>query len=100
MPDLNKDFEAVLQSNAIGSTPIVIWQWSVKAVLEVLMAKAIELGREYRDDLEAAARAAVDRIVAMDLPGVPEGVEKVIDDTTRDLAYQAIAKVLDVLLAE
>jgi hypothetical protein len=100
MSSLQADFDTALASNVIGSAPLVIYQWSIKAIIDVVMAKALELGREYRDEIEDAAKAAVDRVVAMDLPGVPAGVETVIDDLTRDAAYRAISAVLDALLTE
>jgi hypothetical protein len=56
------------------------------------------LGREYRVDIENAAKAAVDEMADLDLPYVPDGVEDVIDDATRASGYAAIKAVLDTVL--
>lgn len=81
-----------------GAAAGLVWGVSIKEVLQKVLEKAIELGRDYRDDIEAAAKSAVDAIVAMDLPGVPEMAEKFIDEATRQLGYQAIEAVLDAVL--
>lgn len=81
-----------------GAAAGLVWGVSIKEVLQKVLEKAIELGRDYRDDIESAAKSAVDAIVAMDLPGVPELAEKLIDEATRKLGYQAIEAVLDAVL--
>jgi hypothetical protein len=84
----------------VGAMPLQIWGVSLSEILKLVMEKALELGREYRQEIEQAAKSAVDALVAFDLPGIPAGIEKVIDEATRTLGYQAIEKVLDALLAE
>ena len=84
----------------VGTAPVLIWGVSIKEVLQKVLEKALELGRQYRPDIEAAAKSAVDAIVAMDLPGVPDSVEKFIDEATRQLGYQAIESVLNAIFAE
>jgi hypothetical protein len=84
----------------VGAVPALVWGVSIKEVLQKVLEKAIELGREYRPDIEAAAKSAVDAIVAMDLPGVPDLAEQFIDEATRKLGYMAIESVLNAIFAE
>jgi hypothetical protein len=81
-------------------TSLVIWGYSLQEILKLVMSKALDLGREYRSDIEQAAKSAVDRLVALDLPYIPDSVEGVIDEATRNRGYAAIEKVLDAILAE
>lgn len=83
-----------------GATAGIVWGYSLKEILQVVLAKAVELGREYRHEIEQAAKSAVDALVACDLPGIPASIEDAIDGATRTLGYEAIEKVLDAVLAE
>ena len=86
---------------AMGGNPTAmeIWGVNIPAILQMLIEKAKELGTEYRPQLTAAARSAVDALVALDLPWIPESVEGTIDEVTRELGYTAIEAILDALLA-
>jgi hypothetical protein len=81
-------------------TAMVIWGYSVSEILRLVMAKALDLGREYRSDIEQAAKISVDALVALDLPYIPDTVEGTIDEATRTLGYQAIESILNAILAE
>lgn len=100
--ELEAEFKAAATSAVfpVGSTAIQVWGISIKEILQRVCQKAIDLGREYRSEIETAARSAVDALVAFDLPGIPDLAEKFIDETTRTLGYEAIEKVLDAILAE
>jgi hypothetical protein len=78
---------------------MVIWGYSVAEILKLVVDKALGLGREYRPEIEAAAKSAVDSVVAMNLPLIPDDIEGTIDEATRNLGYLAIEKVLDAVLA-
>lgn len=82
------------------ATGLEVWGFSLREILTRVLDNILELGRDHRDDIEQAAKAAVDAIVAFDLPGIPPIVENYIDEATRTLGYQAIDKVLDAILAE
>jgi hypothetical protein len=101
---LNAEFKTAagfgLSSSAGTMAPIKIWGRSVSEILQLVCEKALELGRECRPEIEEAARKAVDLVVALDLPFVPEGLELVIDEATRNLGYTAITSILDAILAE
>ena len=77
-----------------------IWGVSITAILKLVLDKALELGKAYRPEIEAAGKAAVDRLVALDLPWVPEGVEGVIDEATHKLGYAAVEAALDAVLGK
>ena len=77
-----------------------IWGYSIPTILKMVIDKARELGREYRPQIEDASKAAVDDLVALDLPWIPDSIEGVIDDATRSLGYAAIKYTLDAILAE
>ena len=85
---------------AMGGNPTAmeIWGVNIPAILQMLIEKAKELGTEYRPQLTAAARSAVDALVALDLPWIPENVEGFIDEKTRQFGYRAIEAILDALL--
>jgi hypothetical protein len=79
---------------------MIIWGYSVSEILKLVVDKALELGREYRSEIEAAAKGAVDSLVAMDLPLVPDNIEGTIDEATKQLGYAAIESILNAVLAE
>jgi hypothetical protein len=81
-----------------GATVGVVWGLSVREILQVVMDRAIELGREYRPQIEEAAREAVDALVQMDIPGVPAIIEGAIDSATREAGYEAVKSILDALI--
>jgi hypothetical protein len=81
-------------------TAMIIWGYSLQEILRLVMAKALDIGREYRKDIEQAAKIAVDALVALDLPYIPDTVEGTIDEATRTLGYQAIESILNAILAE
>jgi hypothetical protein len=76
----------------------IVWGFTLREILQVLMDEAINLGQQYREDIQQAARAAVDTVINFDLPLIPEGVENVLDETTRAAGYAAIDSVLNALL--
>lgn len=78
----------------------VYWGISITEIIKVVMRKALELGQEHRTDIENAARAAVDAVVELDLPYIPDGVEDTIDSVTRSTGYAAITAVLDAVLGQ
>ena len=82
----------------VGASAGVVWGFSLREILQVVMDKAIELGREFRPQIEEAAREAVDALVQMDIPGVPAIIEGAIDSATREAGYTAITAILDALL--
>lgn len=86
-------------TTAAPMTAMIIWGYSLQEILRLVMAKALDLGREYRSDIEQAAKIAVDALVALDLPYIPDSVEGTIDEATRELGYSAITTVLDAILA-
>jgi hypothetical protein len=77
-----------------------VWGFSLSEILQVLLREALELGRECRDDIEQAAKSAVDAVVAFDLPLIPVGVENTLDEATRSAGYAAIVSVLDAILGK
>ena len=79
-------------------TTEVFWGFSVAEILKVVLDKAVELGREYRGEIENAAKAAIDAVVELDLPYIPDGVEDTIDSATRAAGYAAVVAVLDAIL--
>ncbi|MHB8953553.1 MAG: hypothetical protein ACYC4U_11335 [Pirellulaceae bacterium] len=81
-------------------TALEIWGVSLGEILKKVIAKAQQLGREHRHEIDQAAKSAIDALVAMDLPYIPPTVEGIIDEATRRLGYQAVEKVLDAILAE
>lgn len=76
----------------------IVWGFSLKEIIEVLMKEALELGQEYREDIQQAARAAVDAVVEFDLPLIPENIENTLDEATRAAGYAAIDAVLNAIL--
>lgn len=82
-----------------GAGALQIWGASLKEILERVLEKALELGIEYRDDIEQAAKRAVDSLIAMDLPGIPPTTEAWIDEAARAVAYRAIESMLDAILS-
>lgn len=89
---------AVAPAWPANATGIQVWGLSVREILQVVMDRAIELGREYRPQIEEAAHQAIDALVAYDLPGIPAVIENAIDGATRAAGYQAAAAILDALL--
>lgn len=81
-------------------TAAIVWGYSIGEIIKVLIDAALELGREYRDDLEQAACSAVDAVVAFDLPLIPAGIENTLDEATRAVGYAAIRSMLDALLGK
>jgi hypothetical protein len=77
---------------------MTIWGTSITGILRAVMDQAIELGREYRPQITAAARLAVDAVAEFDLPYIPPSIEGVIDEATQRLGYAAIDAVLDAVL--
>lgn len=76
-----------------------VWGASVSEIIAAVLEKARELGVQYRDEIEQAAKNAVDALVALDIPGVPAVIEEFVDATAKELGYQAIEAVLDAILA-
>jgi hypothetical protein len=83
-----------------ATTAMQLWGLSLGEIIKKVIAKALYLGRAHRDDIAQAAKIAVDALVALDLPYIPDGIEGTIDEATRTMGYQAIEKVLDAILAE
>lgn len=79
-------------------TASIVWGFSLKEILGVLMREALELGNEYRVEIRQAARGAVDTVVAFDMPIIPDGVENTLDEATRASGYAAIDAVLNAIL--
>lgn len=79
-------------------TAVAVWGISLSEILKVVMAKAVELGREYRPEIQTAGRSAVDALVELDIPGIPSVIEGAIDSATREAGYTAITAILDALL--
>jgi hypothetical protein len=76
----------------------IVWGFTLREILQVLMDEAIELGGKHREDIQQAARSAVDTVVNFDLPLIPEGVENTLDEATRAARYAAIDAVLNAIL--
>ena len=89
---------AVTDTVSVDDSVVQVWGYSLSEIVKVVMDKAIELGREYRPQIEEAAREAVDALVSMDIPGVPAICEGAIDSATREAGYTAITAILDALL--
>lgn len=101
MSDLTAEFKAAAVAGAYpaGAGALQIWGASLKEILERVLEKALELGREFRDDIEKAAKSAVDSLIAQDLPGIPPTTEAWIDEAARAVAYRAIESLLDAILS-
>lgn len=82
----------------VGATAVVVWGLSLREILQVVMDKAVELGRAYRPQIEEAGREAIDALVAFDIPGIPAVIENAIDGVTREAGYTAITAILNALL--
>jgi hypothetical protein len=107
--DLNEDFlvamveadaDQPLRSDGEPKAAISIWGYSIAAIVKVVMDKAREWGSPYRSQIEAAGKQAIDRLVALDLPWIPDSIEGVIDAATKQLGYAAVVAILDALFAE
>jgi hypothetical protein len=83
-----------------SSSAISIWGFSIAAIVKLVIDTSREWGAPYRPQIEAAGKQAIDRLVALDLPWVPENLEGVIDAATKSLGYAAIDAILDALFAE
>ena len=79
-------------------TAVVIWSTSITGILKLVLDKALELGKEYRPQIEIAAQLAVDAVVEFDLPWIPSSLENTLDEVTRQAGYTAIRAVLDAVL--
>jgi hypothetical protein len=79
-------------------TAVEIWGLSITGIIKLVLDKALELGKEYRAQIEAAARIAVDAVVAFDLPWIPPSIENTLDEATRQAGYAAITAVLNAVL--
>ncbi len=102
--ELQQTFEAAAAAG-VGKcagvcTGRVLFGFSLGELLKSIADKAIELGREYRTDIELAARSVVDKLVAKDIPGIPDAIEAAIDASAKELAYQAIGSMLDAMFGE
>jgi hypothetical protein len=100
LSELTIDMKAAAAAAPFPASPTaaVVWGFSIREILAKVGEKALELGREYRPQIEQAARDAVDALVTLDLPGIPAVVENAIDGATRQLGYTAITSVLDAIL--
>lgn len=90
--------KAVTDSVSVDDSPMQMWGYSLSEIISVVMAKALDLGREYRPQIEEAGREAIDALVSMDIPGIPAILEGAIDSATREAGYTAITSILDALL--
>jgi hypothetical protein len=99
---LTLEMKSALESTVypVAATADQVWGYSLSEILKLVIEKAKVLGRAYRDEIEQAAKAAVDKLVALDLPYIPDYIEKTLDEATRSLGYAAVEKMLDALLAE
>jgi len=79
-------------------TTVHSWRAGLRSILDRAMEAALELGREYREQIEQAAKDSVDALIALDIPGIPAPIEAWVDETCRVAAYQAIERLLDALL--
>jgi hypothetical protein len=100
LSELTIDMKAAAASAPFPASPTasVVWCYSLKEILAKVLEKAVELGRDYRPQIEQAARDAVDALVTLDLPGIPPVIENAVDSATRQLGYTAIAAVCDAIL--
>jgi hypothetical protein len=78
---------------------MAVWGFGFSEILDFVIREAISQGKEHRADIEKAGQGAVDALVALDIPYVPEAIEGVIDAAVKQLGYTAIARVLDAVLA-
>lgn len=83
---------------AVDAGKTEFWGISIGEIIKVLIDKALELGREYRAEIEQAGKSAVDAAVALDLPFIPPFLEIPLDEATRSAGYAAIDSVLDAIL--
>lgn len=100
MNDLRSEMRAAAVAgvcSADGST-VRTWRAGLQAILQRVMEAAVELGREYREQIEQAAKDSVDALVKLDIPGIPAPIEAWVDETCRVAAYEAIERLLDALL--
>lgn len=80
------------------ATGAAIFGASLSEILLAVLEKARELGREYRPQIEEAAKNAIDALIAKDIPGLPAALEAYVDATAQEIAYDAIEVVLDAVL--
>lgn len=85
-------------ASAEALTAVAIWGTSISGIIKLVIDKALELGKEYRPQIESSAKLAVDAVVAWDLPWIPDYVENTLDETTRTIGYAAIDAVLNAIL--
>jgi hypothetical protein len=88
-----------IKAYPVGATKMQVWTISLNEILRKVLEQALDLGREYRDQIEAAARGGIDLLAAMDLPFIPDSIEGVIDEATKTLGYAAVKSILDAVLA-
>lgn len=85
-------------ATADSLTAVMIWATSISGIIKLVIDKALELGKEYRSQIESSAKLAVDAVVAWDLPWIPEGIENTLDEVTRSAGYAAITAMLNAIL--
>jgi hypothetical protein len=78
--------------------PVNLYGWSISALLSAVQDLAVKLGQQYRAEIITAARGAIDQLVALDIPGIPDAIEATIDDATKTYAYSAVDAILDAIL--
>lgn len=100
LSDLTLKMKTAAGSAHLPTSPTasVVWGITLAEVLKVLVDQAVVLGRAYRDELDQAAKSAVDAVIAFDLPLLPDTIENTLDDATRAAGYAAIDAVLDAIL--
>lgn len=89
---------AASKLEAVNAGALEFWGVSIGEIGHVLIDKALELGREYRGEIEQGAKGAVDAAVALDLPFVPAVVEAPLDEVVRASGYAAIDALLNAIL--
>lgn len=101
---MNMDLVGEMKAAAVAAvcttdgTTIHSWRAGLRAILNRAMKAAVELGKEYREQIEQAAKDSVDALVALDIPGIPAPIEAWVDETCRVAAYEAVERLLDALL--
>lgn len=73
---------------------------NVRDILEYLKDLVLEVGCEHREEIERAAKEALDELVAYDLPWVPNWLEGFVDAAMKEFGYRLIERALDRLCEE
>lgn len=93
-------FEGAVDGDTFAWSPGSMYKDVVKRILDGVVDAAKEWGRRYKDEIEAGAKRAVDRIAAWDIPRVPDWIEVKVDEAFTATAYKMIEHVMETVFTD